>query len=83
MQIQHGRQFRSPTGEKETLHFMLREKYEKPIFLVKRNDSIVNTYYIQDHTTGFELYEINNKQTFTQPGMALDIGTLRYRFIKQ
>jgi hypothetical protein len=58
-------------------------QYEKPVFLVKRNDSIVNTYYIQDHTTGFELYEINNKQTFTQPGMALDIGTLRYRFIKQ
>jgi hypothetical protein len=58
-------------------------RFEKPIFLVLNNDSVVDTYYIQDHTRGFELYEINNKDLLPESGTTIEVGTLRFRFIKQ
>ena len=58
-------------------------RFEKPIFLVINNASVVDTYYIQDHTRGFELYEINNKDLLPESGTTIEVGTLRFRFIKQ
>lgn len=55
---------------------------EKPLFLLKNGDSIVDVYYIQDNPKGFNLFELINVHPVQRPDEIIEIGSLSYQFEK-
>jgi hypothetical protein len=69
-------------GWGDALTYESHYNFEKPVFVLRNETNLLETYYIQDHKDGFQLFEITNKNELTQAQAVVEVGGLKYTFIK-
>ncbi|MBL4706577.1 MAG: hypothetical protein JKY54_18760 [Flavobacteriales bacterium] len=56
--------------------------FKKPVFIVKNDETVAKTFYIQDYNGGFQLFEIPNETDLLDPESTVEIGELKHTFVK-
>lgn len=69
-------------GWGEALTFASHYNFEKPVFVLNGPNGLLETYYIQDHKEGFQLFEVTNQNELTEEQAVVKVGELKYTFIK-